>query len=222
MVKQTKKPIKPIKPLSDVIIINKEDKKVTKKTTSKKNVVEVKFKKLVEEAVIPTYAHEGDIGVDITCISVEYDHENDAFIYHTGLACETESNIGCFLMARSSNTKTDAYLPNSIGLVDSYTYRGELLFIFKNRTDTDLCAYIQAALKYDEMPAWKKPFTSIRKLWKDEAEEIRKNPLGFAPYKVGERIGQMMFFEHPTIKTKIVEELSETERGVGGFGSTGK
>ena len=33
------------------------------------NVV-IKFKKLVPEAVIPSYAHDGDVGMDMTAISV--------------------------------------------------------------------------------------------------------------------------------------------------------
>jgi dUTPase len=106
--------------------------------------------------------------------------------------------------------------------VDSYTYRGELLFVFKNRTDTDLHAYVHAVLKYNELPAWKKPFTSIRKIWNETADKIFENPLKLAPYNAGDRIGQLVFFEHPTVCTKVVEELSKTERGEGGFGSTGK
>ena len=33
--------------------------------------LEVGFKKLSKDAVIPTYAHEGDVGMDLTAISVE-------------------------------------------------------------------------------------------------------------------------------------------------------
>jgi dUTP pyrophosphatase len=38
----------------------------------------------------------------------------------------------------------------------------------------------------------------------------------------GERIAQMVIAKHKQAKWILVEELSETERGVGGFGSTGK
>jgi hypothetical protein len=31
------------------------------------------LKKLDEKAVIPTYAHDGDVGMDLTAISVDYD-----------------------------------------------------------------------------------------------------------------------------------------------------
>ncbi len=41
-------------------------------------------------------------------------------------------------------------------------------------------------------------------------------------YKVGDRICQIMIIPHPTIEFQEVEELNNTERGEGGFGSTGK
>jgi dUTP pyrophosphatase len=41
-------------------------------------------------------------------------------------------------------------------------------------------------------------------------------------YKVGDRIFQIMIIPHPPIEFKEVEELTNTERGEGGFGSTGK
>jgi deoxyuridine 5''-triphosphate nucleotidohydrolase (dut) len=40
--------------------------------------------------------------------------------------------------------------------------------------------------------------------------------------KPGERIAQMVFAKHETIKWVEVELLSETDRGDGGFGHTGK
>ncbi len=41
-------------------------------------------------------------------------------------------------------------------------------------------------------------------------------------YGVGDRICQIMIIPHPTIEFQEVEELTNTERGEGGFGSTGK
>lgn len=40
--------------------------------------------------------------------------------------------------------------------------------------------------------------------------------------KDGERIAQMVIAKHETVEWELVQELSETERGAGGFGSTGK
>lgn len=38
----------------------------------------------------------------------------------------------------------------------------------------------------------------------------------------GERICQMVINKHETVKFNLVHDLSDTERGTGGFGSTGK
>lgn len=38
----------------------------------------------------------------------------------------------------------------------------------------------------------------------------------------GERIAQLVIAKHEQAEWELVEELAETERGVGGFGSTGK
>jgi dUTP pyrophosphatase len=41
-------------------------------------------------------------------------------------------------------------------------------------------------------------------------------------YKIGDRIGQLLILKYTIVKPEEVEELSETERGEGAFGSTGK
>ena len=40
-------------------------------------------------------------------------------------------------------------------------------------------------------------------------------------YETGDRIGQLIIIPYPKIEFEEVEELSETERGNGGYGSTG-
>lgn len=161
--------------------------------------VTIKFKKLTDEAVIPSYAHDGDVGMDISAIYVEYDIEKDLYIYHTGLALESEKGYGVFLFPRSSNCKTDAYLTNHVGVVDSFLYRGEIQFRYKNRD------------------RYKKSF------WEWITGKVYKpRALKFAPYGVGDRIGQMVVFPYPKVNIKKARELSVTERGTGGFGSTGK
>lgn len=161
--------------------------------------VTIKFKKLDKDAVIPKYAHDGDVGMDITAISVEYDVEHDQYIYHTGLSCESEKGYGIFLFPRSSNCKTDAYLTNHVGIVDSFLYRGEIQFRYKNRD------------------RYRKSFWEWLSGKVDEERALR-----FAPFKAGDRVGQMVVFPYPIVTVKKVNKLSDTVRGTGGFGSTGK
>lgn len=48
--------------------------------------------------------------------------------------------------------------------------------------------------------------------------------LGQEPFEIknGERIAQMVVAKYEQVQWKVVDELSETERGEGGFGHTGK
>ena len=154
----------------------------------------VKFKKLHEDAVLPSYAKAGDAGLDITTISDRVaansgqDKNQWYYIeYKTGLSAEIpEGHVG-LLFPRSSISKSALSLANSVGVIDS-GYRGEICFRFK--IDAGLVG--QAGEEY-------KP--SI--------------------YKKGDKIGQLMILPYPTIEPEFVDELSESERGQGGWGSTG-
>ena len=45
---------------------------------------------------------------------------------------------------------------------------------------------------------------------------------GVSHYKIGDRIGQLLVIPYPTLEVEEVQELSDTEHGTGGFGSSGK
>lgn len=159
----------------------------------------LKMKRIMPTAVIPTYAHNGDVGMDMTCVWAEYDPEYDQYIYHTGLAMESDYGFGVFLFPRSSNCKTDAYLTNHVGIVDTYLYRGEVQFRYKNRT----------------------PYRKSFKEWITGRVDLDR-VMSKAPYRAGDRVGQMVVFPYPQVDIVVTDELSDTERGTGGFGSTGK
>lgn len=136
----------------------------------------VKFKKLHENAVIPFYANPGDAGMDVTAISKSFDEFGNV-VYGTGLAIELPENHVCLIFPRSSNSKKNLILSNSVGILDS-GYRGELLLKFKLLSSSRL-------------------------------------------YEIGDKVGQILILPHPKIQPVEVDELSESERGEGGFGSTG-
>ena len=48
------------------------------------------------------------------------------------------------------------------------------------------------------------------------------SPLHEREYKIGERFAQIIFLPIPNVELEIADELSESERGVGGYGSSGK
>lgn len=97
----------------------------------------VKIKKLVKNAVIPTYAHASDAGMDLTATSVTFDHQKQNWIYGTGLAFEVPEGFVGLVFPRSSNRRTNSFMTNHVGVLDS-GYRGELYLTFKNRDYEDM------------------------------------------------------------------------------------
>jgi dUTP pyrophosphatase len=144
--------------------------------------MKVKIKKLSPEAVIPTYAKDGDAGMDMVATKIISDNLG-AVTYGTDIAIEIPKGFVGLIFPRSSIRKTNLQLSNSVGVVDS-GYRGE----------------IQAT------------FNKIQGIDNVERDS----------YKIGDRICQIMIIPHPPIEFVEVEELNNTERGEGGFGSTGK
>lgn len=174
--------------------------------------MEIKIKKLNENAVIPSYAKPGDMGMDLTAIAMEYDADIDCYIYHTGLAFELPKGYGMLLFPRSSNRKTEAYMTNHVGILDS-GYRGELLICYKNRTSSKIINAIKilsCAIK------------DIVNRYLTKSKPNLSNFINEAPYEVGERIAQLVIIPYPSIEFIESDELSESERGEGGHGSTGK
>ena len=156
--------------------------------------MEIKIKKLSKDALIPKYAKAGDAGMDLVSISKEYDGDGNT-VYGTGLAFEIPKGYVGLLFPRSSNAKTDLRLTNSVGVLDS-GYRGEVMFKFRNDNYSRMDGGLQSHLMMGDIS------------FNNE-------------YKVGDRIGQILILPYPEINFLEVDALSETERGEGGYGSTG-
>lgn len=144
--------------------------------------LKVRIKKLIPEAIVPKYAKPGDAGMDLVATSCSFDQENNNYVYGTGLAMEIPYGYVGLIFPRSSNRKTNCYMTNHVGVIDS-GYRGEVMITYKDRNDHP--------------------------------------ELGKEPYKIGDRIAQIIIMPYPLIEFEEAEELSETERGTGGHGSTG-
>ena len=154
----------------------------------------VSIKKLHPNAVIPFKKHvDGDACFDLVPVSYRYNPKYDRFEYKLGFATEFSSNWEAEIRPRSTNTKTDAYIPNTPPTIDS-NYRGEWLIMFKLRT----------------------PFEQLFPEGDRELNLIEmENEL--APYKIdGTPIAQVKFNRVEPTFWEEVDELSDTERGADG------
>lgn len=173
--------------------------------------------KLPVQAKLPTYSKFGDACMDVYAIAYEYDQKNDRFIYHTGLAFAIgQDKVTINKMSirpRSNLTKSDFYIPNAPGTLD-FGYRGELLICFKNRTSTALAHVVERLVLHLNPSSLK---TSLLKAMNDILD--KQNP----PYIITDdcRVAQIEVEPTCRVQWDVVDELDETERGAGGFGSTG-
>lgn len=157
--------------------------------------MQVKIKKLNPEAVFPKYGKPGDGAMDLTATSYEF--KNGRHVYGTGLAFEIPSGYVGLVFPRSSICKYDLRLTNAVGVIDS-GYRGEVKAVFEN----DMM-YKHEILQYVSL-----------------CGTVQETQCVHKTYQVGERIAQILIIPYPEIEFVESEELSETERGEGGFGST--
>ena len=154
-------------------------------------MMKVKFKRLNEKAVMPTKAHPTDAGFDLTATSRTVD-EFGNIVYGTGLALEIPEGYVGLLFPRSSICKKNLALSNAVGVCDCH-FRGEVMFKFK----------------------------PTPKMWTEHGEAVSGLPLEPTAYAEGERIGQLVIMPIPEIEFEEADELTETDRGAGGYGSTG-
>jgi dUTP pyrophosphatase len=154
--------------------------------------MKVKIQKISPLAKIPSYAKEGDAGMDVIATSIISDTPTQ-ITYGLGIALEIPNGFVGLVFPRSSIRKTGLQLSNSVGVIDS-GYRGELQATFNK--------LFGGEGMYDEM----------------KVNQMQPNDY----YKVGDRVAQIMIIPFPPIEFEQVTQLSETERGDGGFGSTGK
>jgi len=162
--------------------------------------MEIRFKKLIPEAKTPYKAINIDAGFDLYATSIE---ETPDFIqYNTGIAVEIPKGYVGLVFPRSSITKHDLMLKNSVGVIDA-SYRGPIICRFhetKEHLDyVQSDKFIDGTVKHLHQP------------------RLKRNV-----YNIGDRVAQIVFMELPKITLIEAEELSDTERGSGGFGSSGK
>ena len=142
--------------------------------------VKLRVKRLDPQVALPSYAYEGDAGLDLCANENVTLLPNERRLISTGLAIAIPEGYAGFVQPRSGMAlKKGLSMANTPGLIDSH-YRGELKIV---------------AINLDN----------------EEPIHIGK----------GERIAQLVIQKVPVVKVIEVTELDDTDRGTGGFGSSG-
>lgn len=178
--------------------------------------MQIKFTKTHPDAVIPTRGSAGAAAFDLTAVSLK--RAADLYIYDTGLALEIPTGYWGGIYARSSLFFTGLEKCGGVCVIDS-DYRGSILVMFR------------------EVPG------------DQHARRLALHPLFpgktglMHPYKPGDRIAQLiiqpcvmpvmgvrlfdgiaerMAVDLEPVNFVETDHLSPTERGTGGYGSTGR
>ena len=140
----------------------------------------VSIKRLDPSVELPSYAYEGDAGLDLRANADVVIEPYQRVLIPTGLAIAIPDGYAGFVQPRSGMAlKQGLSIANTPGLIDAH-YRGELKVIAVNI---------------------------------DARETIH--------IERGERIAQLVIQRVPVVHLNEVEELDQTDRGCGGFGSSG-
>jgi dUTP pyrophosphatase len=138
------------------------------------------IKRLDEEVELPSYAYEGDAGLDLRSAEDVVLKPFERRLVSTGLAIAIPDGYAGFVQPRSGLAlRGGLSMANTPGLIDAH-YRGEL----------KVCA-------------------------------INLDPEREIHITKGERIAQLVIQKVPRVSLMEVDSLDETDRGVGGFGSSG-
>ena len=174
---------------------------------------------LNNKSIINEPARDGDAGYDIVAISPPrvigsiYQGLHYTAISHieydTEIKVQPEKNnlekydFYLLLYPRSSIVKTNLVLANSVGVIDS-GYRGNIKVCFKYIIQPEDMKIVEG-----------KSFSG------GKAKGIVSSVNPQRVYQEGDKIAQLIPCKHNNMKIQRVDSLDSTDRGEGGFGSTG-
>ena len=167
--------------------------------------INVKIKHLSEDAVIPKYAHEYDAGFDLVAAEDVIIEPGETKIVPTGLAIALPPGYEAQIRPRSGIT-VKTKLRVQLGTVDA-GYNGEIGIIV------------------DNIHGGNKGMTVKRNALDTSGKVIREvdpnHIYGTYIIRKGDRLAQIVINQVEQAQFQIIEELDETQRGAGGFGSSG-
>lgn len=190
------------------------------------NAIEIKFKRTNKDVPFPSYKLNGDSGFDFVASETVIVEPGETIVIPTGIALNLYKGMEVQVRPRSGiSSKTKIRV--TLGTGDS-NYRGELCVIVDNIAHPRYRVVSQTSSLIDRYRFDSQTSSLIEERsnkvmnLKGEYEEIDKEvPVGSVIIRKGERIAQgVLCFVIKGIFVEV-DELSETNRGTDGFGSTG-
>ncbi len=139
--------------------------------------MQIKIKRLKEDAKLPTYAHIGDVGMDMYAMETITIEPMGHHIFFHGFALEFPVGFAAIVKDKSSISKAGLH---TMGGVFDAGYRGEYNTHIVNLSEQDYTV------------------------------------------EVGDKVAQLIIYPVAIPELVEVDDLADSDRGTGAFGSTGK
>jgi dUTP pyrophosphatase len=138
--------------------------------------VELAFRKLRDDAVVPARAYDGDAGLDLTACERVVLAPGERALVGTGLAVAIPEGYAGFVQPRSGlAARHGITIVNTPGLVDS-GYRGELRIILLN-TDARETFVVEPGMRIAQLTVV--PVASVEPVEVEELPESERGVRGF-------------------------------------------
>ena len=139
--------------------------------------ITLKIKRLHPDAKLPSYAHPGDVGLDLYSLEEVTIKPGGHHLFMNGFAMEFLNGYAAIVKDKGGISKSGLH---TMGGVFDAGFRGEYNVHLVNLSD--------------------KPYT----------------------FEKGDKVAQLVILPVEIAKIKVVDKLSDSSRGTGQFGSTGR
>ncbi|MET3658494.1 dUTP diphosphatase [Sporosarcina psychrophila] len=171
---------------------------------AKEAIIQVGFKRLSPDAVIPTKAHASDSGFDLVASADVIIEPGETVVVPTGIAVQLPAGYEATVRPRSGVT-SKTKLRVQLGTIDN-GYVGDIGVIVDNVSSV-----------------WRSRLRSYPMYLTGKKALVKHGLHASGTYLIrkGDRIAQLVITRLPDVEAVEVFDVGETQRGANGFGSSG-
>ena len=159
--------------------------------------------KRVKDVPLPKYAHDGDAGLDLCATEDVTLYPGESCKMGSGIAVAIPYGYAGIVVPRSGLGCEGLVIKNNLGLIDA-GYRGEIGLTLFNNNPTHM---------------WQRSVDE--RLLSETVRIDHPNFTDEITIHKGDRVAQLVIIPIAIVDLLEVDDLDSTERGSGGFGSSG-
>lgn len=172
----------------------------------------VGFKRLSEDAIIPTKAYDTDSGFDLYAAEDVLIHPGETEVVKTNIAVQLPEGMEAQVRPRSGITSV-GLVQVHLGTIDN-SYRGDIGIIVENKK----CHGYEKANNHVPLNV------KGGLIMEDDGSLYEADDVIFSRtclVRKGDKLAQLVVQHLPQVEAEEIEELTKTERGGNGYGSSG-